>query len=464
MSWTTGSRAGSPSRSARTGWPTTTNSSGSSAVRRSSCGAYGRWARCTGSRDVRPTGWAIVAVLVFFVLHGLGAGPGPHRHPHRRGDPGRLAPTGAAARGDPARRCHAVTDLGGGRGRGRARGRSVAPPWVGALYEVGRRVLAATLIFQGGHFWLDDVAVPPWWLAGILLGAPVLVMLTTVASLRAIHMRPLAVQRRSRRRRPSLWLVVPLVVGLGGQFALLPFRDRLAVSGEDGGPPLLATLGALLTLSAIVGFVLVGPWLVAMVGRGVARLSRSVPSLLAARRIAENPQATFYSVAAVGLAAVALGLHRLHGRGQRPANRVGRAWTAVRRAAAPRRRVGHDRRRADERRSSRCSPRRRRVGSASCQHRRAVRRPGAGSLRHLSVPTGLRLRRAARRLRGRRHSSTSSTSPPTDHSRPRTGSAPRRRTSCRTRSSTPTATPSTTTWRRSSRTWTGSPRSPPCSC
>ena len=31
-----------------------------------------------------------------------------------------------------------------------------------------------------------------------------------------------------------------------------------------------------------------------------------MPSLLAARRIAENPQATFYSVAAVGLAAVAL--------------------------------------------------------------------------------------------------------------------------------------------------------------
>ena len=62
----------------------------------------------------------------------------------------------------------------------------------------------------------------------------------------------------------------------------------------------------LLALSAIVGFVLVGPWLVAVVGRGVARLSRGVPSLLAARRIAENPQATFYSVAAVGLAAVGL--------------------------------------------------------------------------------------------------------------------------------------------------------------
>ena len=186
------------------------------------------------------------------------------------------------------------------------------------LYEVGRRVLAATLTFQGGHFWLDDLAVPPSWLAGILLGAPVLVMLTTVASLRGIHTRPLAVQRRSRRSRPSLWLVVPLVVGLGGQFALLPFRDRLAVPGEDGGPPLLATLGALLTLSAIVGFVLFGPWLVAMVGRGVARLSRTVPSLLAARRIADEPTGHVLLGRRRGPGRRRVGLPRLFGRGQLP--------------------------------------------------------------------------------------------------------------------------------------------------
>ncbi|MGE5828854.1 MAG: FtsX-like permease family protein [Micromonosporaceae bacterium] len=173
------------------------------------------------------------------------------------------------------------------------------------LYEVGRRVLAATVFFQYGHFWVDDVAVPPLWLAGILLGTPALVMLTTVASLRHVRARPLAVQRRGPRRGPTPWLVVPLVVGLGGQFALLPFGGTLATPTE-GSPPLLTTIKALLTLTAIVGFVIVGPWLVAGVGRGVARLSRGVPSLLAARRIAANPQATFYSVAAVGLAAAGL--------------------------------------------------------------------------------------------------------------------------------------------------------------
>jgi hypothetical protein len=174
------------------------------------------------------------------------------------------------------------------------------------LYELGRRVLAATVVFQYGHFWADDVAVPPWWLAAILVGTPALVMLTTVASLRHVRQTPLAVQRHGPRRPPPRWMVVPLVVGLGGQFAVLPFRDRLAAPTDGGSPPPLSAVSALLTLSAVVGFVLVGPWLVAAVGRGVARLSRGVPSLLAARRIAHNPQATFSSVAAVGLAAVGL--------------------------------------------------------------------------------------------------------------------------------------------------------------
>ena len=269
------------------------------------------------------------------------------------------------------------------------------------LYEVGRRVLAATVIFQGGHFWVDDLAVPPSWLAGILLGAPVLVMLTTVASLRAIHMRPLAVQRRSRRRRPSLWLVVPLVVGLGGQFALLPFRDRLAVPGEDGGPPLLATLAALLTLSTIVGFVLIGPWLVAMVGRGVARLSRTVPSLLAARRIADEPTGHVLLGRRRGPGRRRVGLHRLYGRGQLPAEHVGRARRAVGGAAAPRRGVGHDRRRAE--RDGRAVAVRRRRGSRGGGFGPAVPCADLARVLYVTLPvrSGHRVRRAGSRLPAR---------------------------------------------------------------
>jgi hypothetical protein len=256
-----------------------------------------------GFEQVRPTGWAIHAFLVYFGYIGAVLVLIPivvlivvvslvaWRQRERRLAAIRLV--GATQR---------EISVVAAAEAGLAAVGGVALGW--ALYETGRRVLAGTVTFQGGHFWLDDVAVPPLWLAGILLGAPVLVMLTTGASLRGVHTRPLAVQRRSIRRRRSLWLVVPLILGLGGQFAVLPFRGQFMAPGDSNDR--LALIGALLTLLAIAGFVVAGPGLVAMVGRGIAGLSRTVPSLLAARRIAENPQATFYAVAAVGLAAVGL--------------------------------------------------------------------------------------------------------------------------------------------------------------
>ncbi len=258
-----------------------------------------------GFTRVLPTGWAIVAFLAFFLLTGALAVLVPvviliivvtrvaWRQRERRLAAIRLVGATQTQIAQVAAAEAGLAAVGG-----------AALGW--ALYEVGRRVLAATVTFQGGHFWTEDVAVEPRWLAGILLGTPVLVVLTTVASLRNVQFRPLAVQRQPRRRRPSLWLAVPLILGLGGQFAVLPFQGWLTVTTTEGETSPYTSIVALLTLSTIVGFVLIGPWLVTLVGRGVARLSRSVPSLLAARRIAADPNATFYSVAAVGLATIAL--------------------------------------------------------------------------------------------------------------------------------------------------------------
>ena len=215
-----------------------------------------------GFSQVRPTGWAISAVLALFVLAGSMLVVVPvvllivmvSRVAARQRDR-RLAAIRLVGATQSQIALVAAAEVGLAAVGGAVLG------W--ATYEVCRRVLAATVVFQYGHFWVDDLAVPPLWLAGILVGTPALVMLTAVASLRHVYVRPLAVQRRAPRRRPSLWLAVPLIVGLGGQFAILPFRDRLAVPAEDGGRPPIATLAALLTLATIVGFVLIGPWLIA---------------------------------------------------------------------------------------------------------------------------------------------------------------------------------------------------------
>jgi hypothetical protein len=166
--------------------------------------------------------------------------------------------------------------------------------WAG--YELGRRVLAATVTYQGGHFFIDDVVVVPWLLLLVLLGVPVLAALTTIVALSRVQVGPLATSRHGRRPPPSAWRALPLAIGVGGQLAAVPLRG--VVDNET-----LDDLVPLFVISTIVGFVAIGPWLCMLVGRGMARVSRRGPGLIAARRMAGDPRAAFRAVSGVVLAA-----------------------------------------------------------------------------------------------------------------------------------------------------------------
>jgi hypothetical protein len=169
--------------------------------------------------------------------------------------------------------------------------------WAG--YEVGRRVLAATVTYQGGHFFIDDVVVAPWLLLLVLLGVPVLATLTTIVALSRVQVGPLATSRHGRRPPPSAWRALPLAIGVGGQLAAVPLRGVVDRETLDNLTPLFVIL-------TIVGFVAIGPWLCMLAGRGMARVSRRVPGLIAARRIAADPRATFRAVSGVVLAVFAV--------------------------------------------------------------------------------------------------------------------------------------------------------------
>ena len=172
--------------------------------------------------------------------------------------------------------------------------------WIG--YEVGRRIVAATVTFQGARFFLDDVVVAPWLLALVLAGVPLLAMLTTIVALSRVQAGPLATSRHGRRPPPSARRALPLAAGIGGLLAAAPLRR--VVDRETGET--LDNLAPLFVILTIVGFVTIGPWLCLLAGRGVARVSRRVPGLIAARRIASDPRATFRAVSVVVLAVFAV--------------------------------------------------------------------------------------------------------------------------------------------------------------
>jgi hypothetical protein len=172
--------------------------------------------------------------------------------------------------------------------------------WAG--YDAGRRIVAATVTFQGARFFLDDVVVAPWLLALVLAGVPLLAMLTTIVALSRVQAGPLATSRHGRRPPPSARRALPLAAGIGGLLAAAPLRR--VVDSETSET--LDNLAPLFLILTIVGFVVVGPWLCMLAGRGIARVSRRVPGLIAARRIASDPSATFRVVSVVVLAAFAV--------------------------------------------------------------------------------------------------------------------------------------------------------------
>jgi len=160
-----------------------------------------------------------------------------------------------------------------------------------ATYEVGRRIAAESLVLYGGHFWREDVAITPWLLGLILAGTPVLVMLAPAVSPFRTQTDPLS-RWRGLRPAPNIGLTLPLIAAVVATFVAGPLEDVL-------GPQLSGML-TMVTLGAyVVGFVLIGPWLCRAVGTGIARLSRGVPGLIAAHRIAADPYAAFRAVSIV---------------------------------------------------------------------------------------------------------------------------------------------------------------------
>lgn len=168
-------------------------------------------------------------------------------------------------------------------------------------YLLARPIIASTTTFDGGHFMPADVSAPAAQQAIVLIGAPVLCIAATVTSLRRAQLTPLGVQRRIRTRSPGWWRLAPVAVGVVGLLAIanLDLTDSTKVGVTTAQVVIGTTTGSLL-----LGVVLAGPLLCSMAARLIGRFSRRLPELMAARRIAVDPYATFRAISGVAIAAL----------------------------------------------------------------------------------------------------------------------------------------------------------------
>jgi hypothetical protein len=151
---------------------------------------------------------------------------------------------------------------------------------------------ADTGLHSGTPFAPADVAVPWWQIALVLLGLPVIAVLTTLVSLHRAQVTPLGVGRRTRRTPPG-----PLRLLLLGSGIL-----AVAVAADLDPSSLRNALNLYSPLAVIAGLVVAGPWVCMWASRALARLSRRMPTLVAARRIAADPYSAFRAVGGVAVA------------------------------------------------------------------------------------------------------------------------------------------------------------------
>jgi hypothetical protein len=162
-----------------------------------------------------------------------------------------------------------------------------------ALFFAFRGQLAA-IPFTGMRFFPSDMSLGVLDVLVVALGVPAGAALAAWVSLRRVRISPLGVTRRVTPRPPRAYRLIPLVVGV----AELAFFIGRRPDTSDGQTAVFLP-GLLLIMT---GLVLAGPWLTMIGARVMASRASRPATLIAARRLADNPKAGFRAISGIMLA------------------------------------------------------------------------------------------------------------------------------------------------------------------
>jgi len=163
---------------------------------------------------------------------------------------------------------------------------------VGALLYAAAIPLLTQITIGGGTWFAGDLW-PGVWLLAVLLAVPVLVGVSAVMGLRRVVVSPLGV---ARRETPPGMKAVRLVALAVTAIAFAVVSGGLTQLGRTGAIILVIFLGL-----AFLAINLVGPWVVALIGRITVATARGPARLLAGRRLLDDPRAAWRTVAGVAL-------------------------------------------------------------------------------------------------------------------------------------------------------------------
>ncbi|NUR70905.1 MAG: FtsX-like permease family protein [Hamadaea sp.] len=162
-----------------------------------------------------------------------------------------------------------------------------------AVFLLVRQPLAA-IPFTGDPFYPEDMTLSVANVLWVALGVPVAALAVAWLSLRRVRVSPLGVTRRVTPKPPRAYRLIPLLAGLAWLYYLNGHRPRTSIEQVAVFLP-----GFLVVMS---GLVIAGPWFTMVGSRLLARRAQTPSTLIAARRLSDNPQGGFRAVSGLVLA------------------------------------------------------------------------------------------------------------------------------------------------------------------
>jgi hypothetical protein len=161
-----------------------------------------------------------------------------------------------------------------------------------ALFWVFRPEVAR-IPFTGEPFFTSDLSLGWKAVLGIVIGVPLAAVAVSLWSLRRVRISPLGVTRRVRPKPPRARRMALLLAALAA-LGLSRFID--------GGDVLLQRAIIVCFTLIAVGIVVAGPWLTLIGARLLSRLARRDTTLIAGRRLSDDPGRAFRAISGLVLA------------------------------------------------------------------------------------------------------------------------------------------------------------------
>jgi hypothetical protein len=161
------------------------------------------------------------------------------------------------------------------------------------LFFLFRDRLAA-VPFTGAPFFPSDLSLGPVGVLAVAVGVPAAAALAARFALRRVRISPLGVTRRVTPRPPRAYRLIPLLIGVA-ELGWFVGRRPETTNGQ-----IMAFLPGFLIV--MVGLVVAGPWLTMVGARLIARRASRPSTLIAARRLADDPRTGFRAVSGLMLA------------------------------------------------------------------------------------------------------------------------------------------------------------------